>query len=129
MHPLGQLLAANRACARALVVHAQGVLSVSSRSADGRARACRSAAPGPAPACRLPRPPHHRPPRSRPSPPAFRPLFPIGKVLICEGDHSYSRNDAPFVRLRQLVRFSVLSVWLVERLHIDLCRLTGSICR
>ncbi|MEU7856336.1 putative leader peptide [Nonomuraea sp. NPDC049141] len=27
------------------------------------------------------------------------------------------------------MRFSVLSVWLVERLHIDLCRLTGSICR
>ncbi|MFD0733555.1 MULTISPECIES: putative leader peptide [Streptosporangiaceae] len=27
------------------------------------------------------------------------------------------------------MRFSVLSVWLVERLHIDLCRLTGSLCR
>ncbi|WP_425434758.1 putative leader peptide [Nonomuraea jiangxiensis] len=27
------------------------------------------------------------------------------------------------------VRFTVMSVWLVERLHIDLCRLTGSRCR
>ncbi|MET9339808.1 putative leader peptide [Nonomuraea sp. NPDC003804] len=27
------------------------------------------------------------------------------------------------------MRFSVLDVWLVERLHIDLCRLTGSLCR
>ncbi|MGW4469154.1 putative leader peptide [Nonomuraea sp. NPDC004354] len=27
------------------------------------------------------------------------------------------------------MRFSVLYVWLVERLHIDLCRLTGSLCR
>ncbi|MEU7738993.1 putative leader peptide [Nonomuraea sp. NPDC052129] len=27
------------------------------------------------------------------------------------------------------MRFIVLSVWLVERLHIDLCRLTGSLCR
>ncbi|WP_371786772.1 putative leader peptide [Streptosporangium subroseum] len=26
------------------------------------------------------------------------------------------------------MRFSVLYVWLVERLHIDLCRLTGSLC-
>ncbi|MEU4234973.1 putative leader peptide [Nonomuraea sp. NPDC026600] len=57
------------------------------------------------------------------------PPFPIGRILIYEVDHSYSRNAAPFVRLTHLVRFSVLSVWLVERLHIDLCRLTGSICR
>ncbi|WP_425564043.1 putative leader peptide [Nonomuraea longicatena] len=27
------------------------------------------------------------------------------------------------------VRFSVVIVWLVERLHIDLCRVTGSSCR
>ncbi|WP_374197124.1 putative leader peptide [Nonomuraea sp. NEAU-A123] len=33
------------------------------------------------------------------------------------------------MRLTHLVRFSVLSVWLVERLHIDLCRVTGSLCR
>ncbi|MEV4171384.1 putative leader peptide [Nonomuraea sp. NPDC049709] len=31
--------------------------------------------------------------------------------------------------LLQLVRFSLVFVWLVERLHIDLCRLHGSICR
>ncbi|WP_428834762.1 putative leader peptide [Nonomuraea roseola] len=33
------------------------------------------------------------------------------------------------LRFTDFVRFSVLSVWLVERLHIDLCRLTGSLCR
>ncbi|WP_420847265.1 putative leader peptide [Nonomuraea zeae] len=27
------------------------------------------------------------------------------------------------------MRFSLVFVWLVERLHIDLCRLHGSICR
>ncbi|MEU8360944.1 putative leader peptide [Nonomuraea sp. NPDC048882] len=27
-----------------------------------------------------------------------------------------------------LVRFSLVIVWLVERLHIDLCRLHGSMC-
>ncbi|MER5645367.1 putative leader peptide [Streptosporangium sp. NPDC002524] len=27
------------------------------------------------------------------------------------------------------VRFYVLFVWLVERLHVDLCRLTGCLCR
>ncbi|MFG2075280.1 putative leader peptide [Nonomuraea maritima] len=33
------------------------------------------------------------------------------------------------VRLTPVVRFSLVSVWLVERLHIDLCRVTGSSCR
>ncbi|MFD9946111.1 putative leader peptide [Nonomuraea sp. NPDC059023] len=27
------------------------------------------------------------------------------------------------------MRFSVVIVWLVERLHIDLCRVTGTSCR
>ncbi|WP_373315694.1 MULTISPECIES: putative leader peptide [Planotetraspora] len=27
------------------------------------------------------------------------------------------------------MRLTVLSVWLVARLHIDLCRLAGSLCR
>ncbi|MFC4007599.1 putative leader peptide [Nonomuraea purpurea] len=31
--------------------------------------------------------------------------------------------------LLELVRFSPVFVWLVERLHIDLCRLHGSLCR
>ncbi|MEV0147769.1 MULTISPECIES: putative leader peptide [unclassified Nonomuraea] len=31
--------------------------------------------------------------------------------------------------LDRLVRFSVVIVWLVERLHIDLCRVLGAICR
>ncbi|MFI6319213.1 putative leader peptide [Nonomuraea sp. NPDC050556] len=32
--------------------------------------------------------------------------------------------------LLRLVRFSVVIVWLVERLHIDLCRSTGAtLCR
>ncbi|MFB4264279.1 putative leader peptide [Nonomuraea sp. GTA35] len=26
------------------------------------------------------------------------------------------------------MRFSLVFVWLVERLHIDLCRLHGSLC-
>ncbi|MFD0477785.1 putative leader peptide [Nonomuraea thailandensis] len=26
------------------------------------------------------------------------------------------------------MRFSLVVVWLVERLHIDLCRLHGSLC-
>lgn len=30
--------------------------------------------------------------------------------------------------LTELVRFSLVVVWLVERLHIDLCRLHGSLC-
>ncbi|WP_352244308.1 putative leader peptide [Microtetraspora sp. NBRC 13810] len=33
------------------------------------------------------------------------------------------------LRFTPLVRLIVLSVWLVERLHIDLCRLAGSLCR
>ncbi|MFI7223732.1 putative leader peptide [Nonomuraea angiospora] len=31
--------------------------------------------------------------------------------------------------LWELVRFILVFVWLVERLHIDLCRLHGSLCR
>ncbi|MGW6502430.1 putative leader peptide [Nonomuraea angiospora] len=31
--------------------------------------------------------------------------------------------------LWELVRFTLVFVWLVERLHIDLCRLHGSLCR
>ncbi|WP_376768070.1 MULTISPECIES: putative leader peptide [Nonomuraea] len=31
--------------------------------------------------------------------------------------------------LNTLVRFSVVIVRLVERLHIDLCRVLGSLCR
>ncbi|MFI6295285.1 putative leader peptide [Nonomuraea sp. NPDC050790] len=27
------------------------------------------------------------------------------------------------------MRYSVVNVWLVERLHIDLCRVTGTSCR
>jgi hypothetical protein len=35
----------------------------------------------------------------------------------------------PFSRLLlHVVRFSLVFVWLVERLHIDLCRLHGSLC-
>ncbi|MFI7448951.1 putative leader peptide [Nonomuraea sp. NPDC049714] len=52
----------------------------------------------------------------------------IGKAVTCDLDHSRSGNFAPFIRLSDHVRFTVLSVWLVERLHIDLCRLTGSVC-
>ncbi|WP_386266854.1 putative leader peptide [Streptosporangium kronopolitis] len=33
------------------------------------------------------------------------------------------------LRLTHPVRFYVLFVWLVGRLHVDLCRLTGSLCR
>ncbi|WP_422674039.1 putative leader peptide [Bailinhaonella thermotolerans] len=28
-----------------------------------------------------------------------------------------------------LVRFSVVSVWLVERRHVDLCRVASVLCR
>ncbi len=31
--------------------------------------------------------------------------------------------------LQRLVRFSVVFVWLVERLHVDLCRIDGDLCR
>ncbi|WP_372451180.1 putative leader peptide [Nonomuraea rhizosphaerae] len=32
-------------------------------------------------------------------------------------------------QLSPFVRFSVVIVWLVERLHIDLCRVLGALCR
>ncbi|MFF3668751.1 putative leader peptide [Microtetraspora malaysiensis] len=33
------------------------------------------------------------------------------------------------VVLERLVRFSVVVVLLVERLHVDLCRVNGDLCR